>query len=100
MFVSAYVFGILITLFLLLMSYFWNKRRMYRLSLKLPGPISLPVIGNGLQLLCSPEDMYDHSLGIFRRYPSPMSFWFGPKFSIIFKDATQVEVAIRLGQEN
>ncbi|XP_030751733.1 uncharacterized protein LOC115879181 [Sitophilus oryzae] len=91
MFVSAYVFGILITLFLLLMSYFWNKRRMYRLSLKLPGPISLPVIGNGLQLLCSPEDMYDHSLGIFRRYPSPMSFWFGPKFSIIFKDATQVE---------
>lgn len=40
-----------VTLFSL---FLWSNRRLYELSWKLPGPVALPIIGNGIQFMGDP----------------------------------------------
>lgn len=44
-----------LTLLLFLLYYHWHRRYIYLLASKLPGPPALPLIGNGLSLMCKPE---------------------------------------------
>lgn len=60
---SLSVSGVLISVtFFTLLCYIivfkWRRRRLEKLAAELPGPPALPIIGNGLEFLGTPEGMY------------------------------------------
>lgn len=44
---------------IILVKYYWSRRRFYTLASQLPGPKAWPIIGNGLSFFCKPEGEYD-----------------------------------------
>ncbi|CAH0559241.1 unnamed protein product [Brassicogethes aeneus] len=80
--------------FIQLILYIWSKRHMYLLSLKLPGPISLPFIGCAYKFLfIETEDLFKEILSVINSYPKNpvIRFWLGPNLFLIFKDPVHVE---------
>lgn len=71
--------------------YAWKNRHIFLLSWKLSGPFAWPIIGNALTFLCKDEDLLDRLEAVMTVYPSPMRFWIGPTFAMIYTDVDQVE---------
>ncbi|XP_060524874.1 cytochrome P450 4c3-like [Cylas formicarius] len=69
----------------------WLNRKEIVLSRKLPGPRILPLVGNALEFWCKDEDIFDRAVELVGSYPSPMRFWFGPKFTVMLRDAEHIE---------
>ncbi|XP_017302361.1 uncharacterized protein LOC103515942 [Diaphorina citri] len=55
-FFATYLLGI-ITVYLMFL-YMWSRRRLYKMSMDLPGPIALPIIGNGYYFLNGLEGVF------------------------------------------
>lgn len=103
---------VFVVLCLILIKYHWDKRRIYKLSWSLNGPVSLPILGDALQLLCKDDGTYILLIAAFivkqlkifleilevatkitTSYASPVKFWFGPKFVIIFTETSHIKVS-------
>ncbi|XP_014212912.1 cytochrome P450 4C1-like [Copidosoma floridanum] len=93
----------LVSVCLLLLAYsFWRKikkwsqdrARMIRLASKLPGPATLPLIGNALQFACGPDETLDKIKEIVSSYESPFRFWLGPKLFIVLTEPRDYEVIL------
>ncbi|XP_077286416.1 cytochrome P450 4d10-like isoform X1 [Arctopsyche grandis] len=66
----------------------WNRKDLYVLSLRLPGPVSLPLIGSISTLLGFIQNRHLTILQLSRKYTSLFRIWLGPNLVII---ATQPE---------
>lgn len=107
-------YTIVLILTSILVKIFSANWKFYSLSWRLPGPIALPILGNSLTLVGSTEGILSHLFphqfpwdqnmifadifkklcSVIPKYPSPMRFWLGTRFVIIFHEAEQIEKLI------
>ncbi|XP_044739731.1 cytochrome P450 4c21-like [Chrysoperla carnea] len=69
---------LIISIIILLCVYFSNYFRMCYYVLKIPGPPAYPVIGNGLLLRGSHEEISNVMVKIFTKYNQLCRLWLGP----------------------
>lgn len=84
---------------LLIIHHYWTNRELYKLSIKMPGPFALPLIGNAYNTLgVSNEQIYDYLQYLNNSFEKPMRFWLGPKL-FVFVSAPDDMQAILNSQE-
>lgn len=84
-------FFIICTTLIFLLQWLWSRRKFYRLSWSVNGPIGFPFLGNGLEFLGDQKEIFNKAVSMIEQYTSPVRFWFGPKFALVFHDPDQVE---------
>ncbi|XP_066256719.1 cytochrome P450 4C1-like [Euwallacea similis] len=73
-----------------------KRWKVYLLSWQLPGPTAyLPIIGNGLTIMCDPKDMLTQILKMTDSYSSPLRIWIGPKLVVFVKDPDQLQTIMQ-----
>lgn len=112
----------LLVTFTVLVAYtLWQRRHYYRLSWQLPGPIAVPIVGNGLSLahseskldcqMCktSRKKTYSNCSTIFShvlevlpyldhitsKYGSPTRLWLGPELLVFISDVENAEIVLK-----
>ncbi|XP_046666697.1 cytochrome P450 4d1-like [Homalodisca vitripennis] len=95
---SVNVFSVLTTLAVLFSIVYvalfkWRRRRLEKLASQLPGPPTLPVIGNGLEFLGGPEEVMAKILALCSRYESPFRIWIGPILFIVVSRPDDLQVS-------
>ncbi|ALC45364.1 Cyp313b1 [Drosophila busckii] len=82
---------ILISWLLLIWLYFlWSRRRYYWAAWQLRGPIGLPFIGMGLQMM-KPETFLQYMAGLSYKYKAPFISWMGTDCFLYVNDPQSVE---------
>lgn len=76
---------------LLIVKYFWQRRKLYWLGYCLDGPPTVFLLGNGLMFNCKEEVLFQKMSNIVDTYSSPARFWLGPKLVIVLKTASDIE---------
>ncbi|KAK5646237.1 hypothetical protein RI129_004701 [Pyrocoelia pectoralis] len=82
---------VVVMLLSLFLQYHWKRRHLYKLSMKLPGPPALPIVGNGLSFLCRHEDILAVISSLTEKYARPVRFWLGPHLFLYFSYAEHLE---------
>lgn len=71
----------------------WTNRELYKLSMKMPGPVMLPIIGNAYATLnVTHEQIFDYLKYLSQGFPNPMRFWLGPKLFIFITQPDDMQV--------
>lgn len=85
MFIATYLLGF-ITVYLMFI-YMWGRRRLYKSSLDLPGPLALPLIGNGYYFLNGMEHVFFTITTLYKAWRAMGTkiarLWLGPDLIII-----------------
>ncbi|KAL1500941.1 hypothetical protein ABEB36_006356 [Hypothenemus hampei] len=90
--VLSYITEILIILTVILLKFLWGRNRKFEWANDIPGPKTLPVIGNALTLYCRDYEIFFQNLmQCCQNFPSPMKLSTGLKLYVIFSDPFQVE---------
>lgn len=79
------------TTIIFILKYLWSRRKLYYISYKLPGPVGLPIIGNGLLFMCHNSEILDRLSKLLKSFDSPTRFWLGPKFLVAFNKPKHLE---------
>ncbi|KAJ4443735.1 hypothetical protein ANN_05513 [Periplaneta americana] len=66
-------------------------RRMVELAEQIPGPKTLPFIGNGLEFGTNTKDVFRSVMRLMKRYPSISRYWLGDKLLIMLVDREFIE---------
>ncbi|KAI8442014.1 hypothetical protein MSG28_005664 [Choristoneura fumiferana] len=69
----------------------WRNRRLLELAARVPGPPALPVLGNALLFMASPNDQLKLLEEVLNRYGQYVKFWMGPDLNIIVKNAEDIK---------
>ncbi|KAJ8921980.1 hypothetical protein NQ315_008617 [Exocentrus adspersus] len=88
-------FGLVVAVFFLCALSLWRRRKLYALSLQLPGPPALPLVGNGFSFMCRSEELLNRILKLTDPYPSPARFWLGSHLMVFVKDPDQLQVLMQ-----
>ncbi|KAL1501435.1 hypothetical protein ABEB36_006754 [Hypothenemus hampei] len=80
------------------LSTLWKRRKLYSVSLKLPGPFALPIIGSGFEFVTNTHGIFGHLSNWFDRYPGIFKIWFGS--NLYFATADPKHFEIILGNNN
>ncbi|KAJ0173219.1 hypothetical protein K1T71_011395 [Dendrolimus kikuchii] len=69
-------------------SIFWlvwryKNRRLIRMADKLPGPRTLPFVGNALLFMCKPDEFINITKDLILKYGEIFRVWLGPDLNII-----------------
>uniref|UniRef100_A0A8D8WYC2 Cytochrome P450 4c3 n=1 Tax=Cacopsylla melanoneura TaxID=428564 RepID=A0A8D8WYC2_9HEMI len=85
MFFATYLLGLITMYFMFL--YMWNRRRLYKSSMDLPGPIALPFIGNGYYFLNGMENVFFTITTLYKAWRAIGTkiarIWLGPDLVVI-----------------
>ncbi|XP_031637232.1 probable cytochrome P450 313a4 [Contarinia nasturtii] len=86
---------VLIVFFITFATYLlWNRRHLYLLSWQLPGPIAIPLIGNGYSI-ANPHKLSPYLDEVTKKYGSPIRLWFGPEMVVFISDAENAEIVLK-----
>ncbi|XP_066257685.1 cytochrome P450 4C1-like [Euwallacea similis] len=72
----------------------WKRRRLYRESMRLPGPLALPFIGSALCFMGNPYDIFGQITNMFAKYPSIFRVWFANRMFYAVSDAKYFELLL------
>ncbi|XP_034246944.1 cytochrome P450 4g15 isoform X2 [Thrips palmi] len=74
----------------------YQRRRLYELAAKIPGPEGLPLIGSALEFMGSANDIYINMWNRSLEYSSetPVKVWIGPRLMVFLQDPRDVEVIL------
>ncbi|XP_060646842.1 probable cytochrome P450 313b1 isoform X3 [Drosophila nasuta] len=70
--------------------FLWTRRRYYKIAWQLRGPIGLPFIGLGLQMM-NPQTFLNYMAGLSHKYKAPFISWMGTKCFLYVNDPQTVE---------
>ncbi|XP_034116849.1 probable cytochrome P450 313b1 isoform X1 [Drosophila albomicans] len=70
--------------------FLWSRRRYYKIAWQLRGPIGLPFIGLGLQMM-NPQTFLNYMAGLSHKYKAPFISWMGTKCFLYVNDPQTVE---------
>uniref|UniRef100_A0A1B0CWB4 Cytochrome n=1 Tax=Lutzomyia longipalpis TaxID=7200 RepID=A0A1B0CWB4_LUTLO len=91
------VFYLLLAPAILLWIIYWklSRRHLVELGEKLPGPPTLPIIGNVMSLLGSPHKTFANVMGMGKLYPGGVvRLWIGPKLTVFLYDPKDIELIL------
>ncbi|XP_049778086.1 cytochrome P450 4g15 [Schistocerca cancellata] len=71
-----------------------QRRRMYELADKIPGPPGLPVLGNALSFIGKNEEIFERVYTMSFEFGSVVKTWIGPKLLIFLTDPRDVELIL------
>lgn len=74
--------------------YKYKRQRFEYLASKLPGPPTLPIIGNGLAFVGSTEDVMSKIEMFMTKYEAPFRIWIGPELYIIVSSPEDLQVVL------
>ncbi|KAF7998237.1 hypothetical protein HCN44_009635 [Aphidius gifuensis] len=75
-------------------NYWFNRAKLLKFALTLPGPPTLPFIGNALEFAVSAEDTLDKVVDLVRTNESTFRFWLGPKLIVVLSDPRDYEIIL------
>lgn len=88
----------LVLVAILIFCYLWRRRHLYAFARQLDGPPALPLIGNGLMFIGSPERSFYSMQKIIEQCRSKGAslgrIWIGPKLWITVADPTQISLLL------
>ncbi|XP_059621809.1 uncharacterized protein LOC132265248 [Phlebotomus argentipes] len=90
------MWAILVLLFLAtLVWHLWSKRELYRLTLQMPGPFMIPLIGNYQTALgISNEGLLKLVQFLTTSFPTPVRWWVGTTMYVIAKKPDDLQVIL------
>ncbi|XP_033338889.2 cytochrome P450 4g15 isoform X1 [Megalopta genalis] len=71
-----------------------SRRHMIELGNKLPGPPALPIVGNALEMLGSPDAIFQKVYQRSYEFNDVVRLWVGPKLLVFLTDPRDVEVIL------
>ncbi|XP_046992824.1 cytochrome P450 4g15 [Schistocerca americana] len=71
-----------------------QRRRMYELADKIPGPPGLPVLGNALSFIGKNEEIFERVYTMSFEFGSVVKTWIGPKLLVFLTDPRDVELIL------
>ncbi|CAH1376630.1 cytochrome P450 4C1-like [Tenebrio molitor] len=80
--------------FCFLLKYLWNKRRLYFYAAKIPGPLSLPLIGSSYKLIGGTQNIIENGVRLVEQYKPLFKFWLGPKFCVVVTQPQDIEIIL------
>lgn len=96
---TAVFLSLLVTALTFAYAYYRIKnKRFFELADKIPGPPTLPIIGNALMFRHSAHGTFKvlQEYGEQRQYDTIVRFWFGPRLVVFIADPADVEVSFFL----
>ncbi|XP_077301146.1 cytochrome P450 4g1-like [Arctopsyche grandis] len=83
----------LLTIFLGIM---WSRRKLYALSLYLPGPMAFPILGNtlDLEIFTNQKEIMNTLVKMKKKYGEIFRVWLGPELSIVLSEPEDVETVL------
>ncbi|XP_072934272.1 cytochrome P450 4g15-like [Epargyreus clarus] len=78
----------------------WTHRRMLELANMVPGPPSLPLVGNTLMFLRNPNDLLNKFNKLQEDYGQYVKFWVGSDLNVIVKNPADVRVLLTSNKVN
>nr|XP_023026690.1 cytochrome P450 4C1-like [Leptinotarsa decemlineata] len=72
----------------------WRRRKLYKSSSELPGPIAFPLIGCALSFIGSPYTIFANITKMFDSYPGLFRVWFGPRLFYAVSDPKYFEILL------
>ncbi|XP_077301144.1 cytochrome P450 4c3-like [Arctopsyche grandis] len=74
----------------------WSRRKLYALSLKLPGPIAFPILGNtlDLEIFTNQKEIMSTLVKMKKKYGEIFRVWLGPELSIVLSEPEDVQTVL------
>ncbi|CAB0043925.1 unnamed protein product [Trichogramma brassicae] len=77
-----------------------KRKNLIRLASKLPGPPTVPLIGNALHFACRPDETLDKVRELAKNYDTPLRFWLGPKLFVVLTEPQDYEAIAQKWREH
>nr|WDY85990.1 cytochrome P450 4G335 [Pagiophloeus tsushimanus] len=89
-------FSLLLVSVLTLLYVYWrvSRRRMVELAEKIPGPNGWPILGNALEFIGSPHEIFMRIYEKSFQYGRTVKVWIGPRLLIFLTDPKDVEIIL------
>lgn len=92
---SSVFFTLLVPAIILYYVYFRiSRRHMIELAEHIPGPKGLPLLGNALELMGSPDTIFRNVIKRSEEFEQVIKIWIGPKLVVFLADPRDVEVIL------
>nr|CAD7408982.1 unnamed protein product [Timema poppensis] len=92
--INVFYLLLLPAVILFVVYYYLQRRKLVRLAEKLPGPKGYPIIGNLIELLGKPDQVYNTMSAHSDKYNTVMRVWAGPKLMVFLSDPRDVELIL------
>nr|AFP20603.1 cytochrome CYP367B6 [Spodoptera littoralis] len=83
--------GALVALWLL---WRYKNRRMIQMGNKMPGPPTIPLLGNALMFMCQPEAFIKVLKDLMAEYGNVTRFWLGPDLNIVVSNPDDIKLLL------
>ncbi|KAK9873305.1 hypothetical protein WA026_021797 [Henosepilachna vigintioctopunctata] len=74
--------------------FYWDRRKFYLLSAKLPGPSGYPFLGSSLDFFGGTEAIFKAFSGYPKMYSDVHKLWIGPKFFVVISNPEWLEIIL------
>ncbi|KAF9417398.1 hypothetical protein HW555_005495 [Spodoptera exigua] len=72
----------------------YKNRRMIQMGNKLPGPPTIPLLGNALMFMCQPEAFIKVLKDLMTEYGNVSKFWLGPDLNIVINNPDDLKLLL------
>lgn len=75
---------------------YWKltRNRFVTMANKIPGPKGYPIIGNALEFVGKPADIFENLIKISSQYNNVIRAWIGPKLIVALFDPRDIELIL------
>ncbi|KAJ8712785.1 hypothetical protein PYW08_008089 [Mythimna loreyi] len=78
----------------------WTHRRLLELAAKVPGPPTIPILGNALIFMVNARETLDEIQKLHKQYGDNFRFWLGPELNICVKNPTDIRTLLSSNKVN
>ncbi|OWR55114.1 cytochrome P450 [Danaus plexippus plexippus] len=72
----------------------YKNRRLLEMSTKIPGPPTIPILGNAFYFMCRPEEMIKITKQLIDEYGLVLRFWLGTDLNIVVSNPDDIKVLL------